>query len=325
VLLAIIATANFCAFMQARSMTRFVVTGSRTPSPEQLNVLSKLHVLLTGVTVPRPVNQKSPSDFALRFETFRTRSTDGIDLEMWHIPAATASTPIAHTMVLLFHPYASSKQSMLPIARVLHDLGYDTLLIDFRGSGGSTGDETTVGYSEADDVIAATRFAREHFSPKRIVLLGDSMGAAAVLRAASLEPKLAHALIVDAPFDRLLSTVENRFIAMKLPAFPFARLIVFWGGARQGYWAFAHNPTGYASKITCPVLHLHGENDARVTLAQSQELFRRLAGPKRFVLFPGAGHASHVEVDSVLWTESVREFLQSIGAADTDANRVNLR
>ena len=98
------------------------------------------------------------------------------------------------------------------------------------------------------------------------MLLGNSSGAAAVLRAVSIEPSLADALIVDAPFDRLLSTVENRFVAMKLPPFPLARMIVLWGGARQGYWAFAHNPFDYASKITCPVLHLHGENDPRVTL-----------------------------------------------------------
>ena len=163
------------------------------------------------------------------------------------------------TMVLLFHAYAASKEMMLPVARVLHDLGYDTLLVDFRGCGGSTGDETTVGYREADDVITA-RSSREN-----ILRLSESS-----CWAIQWAPppccgrrrwiRKSRTLIVDAPFDRLLSTVENRFTAMRLPSFPFARLIVFWGGTRQGYWAFAHNPADYASKITCPVLHLHGEN-----------------------------------------------------------------
>ncbi|MBC8108151.1 MAG: alpha/beta fold hydrolase [Anaerolineae bacterium] len=317
--------ANVAAYMQARSMTRFAPAGVRTASPEQLALASKLRVLLTGVTVPRPVNDQTPADQGLSFATFCTQSSGGIDLELWHIAATPSSANKSRTMILLFHAYASSKEMMLPVARVLHDLGYDTLLVDFRGCGGSTGDETTVGYSEADDVMAATKFAREHFSPERIVLLGDSMGAAAVLRAASLDPKLADALIVDAPFDRLLSTVENRFTPMKFPSFPFARLIVFWGGTRQGYWAFAHNPADYAGKITCPVLHLHGENDPRVTLAQARGLFDRLAGSKAFVLFHGAGHASHVETDRALWTQSVRNFLGAVDGAIGNADRVDLR
>lgn len=306
-------------------MTRFAAVGTRTAAPEQLGLASKLRVLLTGVTVPRPVNRQSPADVGLPFTTLHTQSTDGIDLELWHVPAHASAANKSRTMILLFHAYAASKQMMLPVAHVLHDLGYDTLLVDFRGCGGSTGDETTVGYSEADDVIAATKFARERFAPDRIVLLGDSMGAAAVLRAASLDSKLADALIVDAPFDRLLSTVENRFIAMKLPSFPFARLIVFWGGTRQGYWAFAHNPADYASRITCPVLHLHGENDPRVALAQAHKLFDHLAGPKSFVLFRGAGHASHLQTDHTLWSQSVQEFLATLGGDKGNADRVDLR
>jgi pimeloyl-ACP methyl ester carboxylesterase len=317
--------ANLAAFLQARSMTRFAPAGVRTPAPEHLGLASKLRVLLTGVTVPRPVNRLTPADLGLAFATFHTQSTDDVDLELWHIPATPSSSETSRTMILLFHAYAASKEMMLPVARVLHDLGYDTLLVDFRGCGGSTGDETTVGYREADDVIATTKFARELFAPDRIVLLGDSMGAAAVLRAASTDPKIADALIVDAPFDRLLSTVENRFAAMRLPSFPFARLIVFWGGTRQGYWAFAHNPADYASKITCPVLHLHGENDPRVTLPQAQELFSRLAGPKSFVLFRGAGHASHLEADHDLWTQSVQKFLATPYGVEGNADRVDLR
>ncbi|CAN5663018.1 hypothetical protein BH09PLA1_BH09PLA1_09690 [soil metagenome] len=325
-LAAMFAGANLLAFMQARSMTHFA-TGDRTAAPEQLGMAAKLRVLLTGVTVPRPVNREDPSDFGLAFETLHTRSTNNIDLEMWHIAAPMWYGPPLRppTTVLLFHAYASSKEMMLPAARLLHDLGYDTLLVDFRGCGGSSGNETTVGYSEADDVIAATMFARDHFSTQRIVLLGDSMGAAAVLRAASLDPKLADALIVDAPFDRLLSTVENRFVAMKLPPFPLARLIVFWGGIRQGYWGFAHNPADYAGAIRCPVLHMHGENDSRVTQAQARSLFARFAGPKTSIVFVGAGHSSHVQTDLPAWTQAVRAFIDSMPDRDGAANGENLR
>jgi pimeloyl-ACP methyl ester carboxylesterase len=293
---------NVIAFMQARSMTHYERVGTRTQAPEHLTLPSKLHVLLTGVTVPRPTNEQTPKDFDLNFDTLRIG-----ELELWHIPASTRDRPL----VICFHSYASSKQMLLPLARELHDMNCPTLLVDFRGSGGSSGDETTVGYREADDVIAAVKFARERFAPSRVILYGDSMGAAAVIRAMSLDPKLADAIIVDAPFDRLLSTVENRFVAMNLPTFPFAQLICFWGGVRQGYWAFDHNPADYAINITCPVLHLHGEHDPRVTLAEARNLFDHFAGPKQFVLFSGAGHSSHLDSDRARWTETVRAFIES--------------
>ena len=308
VLVTMLIALNVVAYLQARSMTRFVRAGTRTSSPEQLSLASKLRVLLTGVTVPRPTNDQMPRNFGLSFTTHRTHSTDGIELELWHIPARETD----RTLIVCFHSYASSKQMLLPVARELTAMGCDTLLVDFRGGGGSTGDETTIGYREADDVLAAVRFARERFAPSRVILYGDSMGAVAAIRAVSLDPQLADALIVAAPFDRLLSTVENRFHAMKLPAFPFAQLICFWGGARQGYSAFAHNPSDYATKITIPVLHMHGEHDPRVTREQAQRLFDRFAGPKQLVVFSGAGHASHLDEDREAWINAVQPFIDAL-------------
>ena len=42
----------------------------------------------------------------------------------------------------------------------LHDLGYACFLVDFRGSGGSSGDATTIGYREADDVVRSVALQR---------------------------------------------------------------------------------------------------------------------------------------------------------------------
>src|SRR5512132_2165511 len=72
---------NVVAYMQARSMTHFARGGTRTVAPERLSFTSKLRVLLTGVTVPRPVNQQTPADFDLPFTTHLAHSTNGHELE----------------------------------------------------------------------------------------------------------------------------------------------------------------------------------------------------------------------------------------------------
>src|SRR5262249_1798820 len=98
-------------------------------------------------------------------------------------------------------------------------LGYSTFLVDFRGSGGSGGNVTTIGVSEAEDVASAWEYARKLTPGQPVVLFGQSMGAAAVLRALSLRTAEPAAVVLECPFDRLLSTVENRFTSMGLPAF----------------------------------------------------------------------------------------------------------
>jgi alpha-beta hydrolase superfamily lysophospholipase len=296
---------NVVAFMQARAMTHFSSGTARTASPEALGTAAKVWVVLTGVSVPRPMNDKTPGDYGLPFSTHHVRSADGTDLEVWHV-----FTDHARGMVILCHSYAASKSACLPTAEAFYAMGFDTMLIDFRGSGGSSGDETTVGFREADDVAAVVAFARRKFAPTRLILCGQSMGASAVMRAVAVNRVECDAIIVEAPFDRLLSTVENRFAAMGLPAFPFARLLVFWGGVRQGYSGFDHNPVHYASKIVCPTLLMYGCDDPRVTRSQSESIYAHLAGPKRQLRFDRLGHVAFLELEPERWREAVERFLE---------------
>ena len=117
---------------------------------------------------------------------------------------------------------------------------------------------------------------------------------------------------MECPFDRLLNTVENRFSAMAVPSFPFAQLLVFWGGVQQGMNGFAHNPVNYAASVHCPVLLLHGEQDPRVSVPQIRSIYENLAGNKELVLFPHAGHESYLQSDSERWKRTVGEFLRRI-------------
>src|SRR5262249_22595949 len=141
---------NLLAYFHARAMTVFSGDGVRTPRPERLSAWDKACVLLTGVNLPRPANERTPDDLGLTYETCRISGDDGTALEAWRIPRDQS-----RAMVVMFHGYASCKGRLLKEARALHELGCETLLVDFRGSGGSSGNETTLGIFEADDVRSA--------------------------------------------------------------------------------------------------------------------------------------------------------------------------
>ncbi len=284
-------------------MTHYTSAAARTQSPERLSLLGKLGVLFGGVDVPRPASDATPADRGLPFEVHRFAGGAG-RLEAWHVPH-----PRARGLVLLFHGYASCKAGLLPEAAALHELGYATFLVDFRGSGGSDGSVTTLGVGEADDVRAACDHVRAKKLGQRLILFGKSMGSAAVLRAVSVHGLQPDALVLECPFDRLLTTVEARFDALGVPSFPAARLLVFWGGVQHGFDGFAHNPVDYAAAVRCPALFLHGENDPRVTVVQVRAVADRTAGPNRLVTFPGLGHESYAAARPEEWRRAVADFL----------------
>jgi alpha-beta hydrolase superfamily lysophospholipase len=304
---------NLLAYFHARAMMRYSSAGQRTQVPENLTLVSKVRVLATGVNLPRPMNKRTPQALGLDYSTHTIRGAGEPVLEVWRVPGKAA-----RPVIVMFHGYSSCKSELLSAAKFFCELGCETILVDFRGSGGSGGNETTLGIHEAGDVARACEYARAAAPGRKLVLYGRSMGSAAVLRAIATGRLTPDGIIVECPFDRLLSTVENRFAAMRLPSFPMARLLVLWGGVQQGMNGFDHNPAEYAARVECPALVLHGERDVRVKISEVCSVYDRLAGDKDLILFPDAGHESYLEVDPDRWREAVKEFCARF--PETDRN-----
>jgi hypothetical protein len=214
--------------------------------------------------------------------------------------------------VLLFHGYTASKTSLLLEAAAFHARGYSALLVDFRGSADSSESYTTVGYREADDVRAAVRYAASVLELTMPLLYARSMGAAAVLRAVALHELPVRGLVLEGVFDRMLTTVKQRFYAMGIPATPFAHLLVLWGGVQFGFWGFGHNPVAYATRCRIPVLMLHGAHDPRATLAHARAVFAALAGDKRLCEFDDAKHEQLPLADRARWDAALDRFLAEV-------------
>ena len=302
--LACFAALNVLAYRHAYSLTHFVDGGRRTKAPQHLSTGERMRVLVAGPVVPRPRNERTPADVALSFERHVFTGAHGLRLEAWLVPRENA-----RAVVVLFHGHADSKESMLPPARVLHDLGYAALLVDFHGSGGSAGDHTSIGFHEADDVAAAYAYARDLPGGRPVVLQGSSMGAVAVLKAVSerhLEPA---ALVLECPFDRFATTVRHRFHALGVPAFPVSELLLFWGGVQQGFNPWTFNPADYAAGVAVPTLLMNGGRDPWVTEPEARSIFDRLRGPKRLHVFEELGHQSFLKARPGEWTGAVDAFL----------------
>jgi alpha-beta hydrolase superfamily lysophospholipase len=299
-----IGVANYLAYRHAYAFTHFGPGNEPPPRPENLNYADLARMAWSGIHLPRSVNRYTPADIHLPYATCKIPIDDHQYLEAWRIEHAKA-----RGLVMMFHGYSASKSSLLTEARLFYDDGYSLLMVDFRGSGGSTGNDTTVGVREADDVSTAVDYARAQFPEEPLVLFGHSMGSVAVMRALARLHVATDVAILECPFDRLLTTVRNRFDVVRVPAFPLAHLMVFWGGWQFGFNGFQHNPVDYARACRCPVLLLNGEKDDKVTPEETDEIYANFPGPHECHTITGAGHGSFARVRPAEWSDAVYGFL----------------
>ena len=296
---------NSLAWVQVRAMTHFVPRGRSLDQFAMASLSDKLWALTTGVKLPRPENHHTPRDQYLPFEVRHIALSNNEQLEAWFVPH-----PQPRGIVLMFPGYAGVKEALLTPAAHLYQFVYSSLLVDFRGSGGSSGNDTTLGLREADDVVATFEYAQQQWPGQPIILYGISMAGAAIFRAVATDGVQPAAIIVEGVFDRLLTTVQHRFDAVHLPSWPAAQLLVFWGSIQMGYNGFQHNPVDYASAIMCPILVMHGERDPWITHDETQALVARIAGSKQVVDVPGVGQdMPFVYPAPDLWVATVKQFL----------------
>ena len=290
---------NIVAIFHSYKFTHFSDTKSeKTLRPEHLSIGEKIKALFFGVNNPRPINNIKP----LNFETINLQSNKLI--ECWN-----ATNESAIGTVILFHGYGGEKSSMIDKAAIFDSLNYNTLLVDFMGSGGSEGNTTTIGYKEAEQVKTAYDYLTNK-GETNIYLFGTSMGAVAIMKAIKdygIKPK---AIIIECPFGTMYETVAARFKNMNVPPFPMAELLVFWGGVQNGFWVFNHNPTTYAKSITCPTLLLFGEKDMNVSRKEIDNIFDNLQGPKTLKTYPLAGHENYLNKYKNEWTHDISIFLK---------------
>lgn len=269
----------------------------RTDS-NKLTLIDKVKVLVFGVNNPRPKNLQSPEQ---QFETIYLKSNKQI--ECWRIVASESKGNI-----ILFHGFTSEKASMLGRANEFIALGYSVLLVDFMGSGGSEGNQTTIGYYEAEQVKSCYDYLSQN-NEENIYLYGTSMGAAAILKAIKDFDLKPEGIILECPFGTMYKTVANRFTSMGVPQIPFVPLLVFWGGLVNGFWGFSHNPIDYASYVSCPTLLFHGDKDSKVTKEEISEIFDNLNGKKVLKQYESVGHDNIYSNNREQWIKDITDFM----------------
>ena len=215
----------------------------------------------------------------------------GVKLRGWHCRPAG---PKRGTVVYL-HGIADNRDSSIGVIRRFTTQGLDVVAYDSRAHGASDGNLCTYGYFEKEDL----RGVVDTLSPGPLVLLGTSLGAAVALQEAATDTRVSG--VIAAEVFSYLETIARERAPSFVPGYLMAQAFRV-AEQRAAFSVRDVSPVRAASKIRVPVLLIHGEGDLLTTPEHSRRVFVALAGPKRLLLVPRAGHNESLR-NSAVWTQ----------------------
>lgn len=245
-----------------------------------------------------------------------TRATNGADMktEKFQFPGSDGQllaasldlpdgVPVAYA---LFAHCFTCGQNVLAAKRIAEGLakhGIATLRFDFTGIGASEGEfaNTTFSSNIGDLVLAADDLRKTRQAPS--ILIGHSLGGAAILAATSMIPEAKCVATVAAPSDpshvthwfkdQIPEIREKGEIEVSLAGRPFRIKREFLDDIAE------HKLTETVSKLHKPLLIFHSPTDDTVGINNATHLFVAAKHPKSFISLPGADHLLSQKRDAV--------------------------
>ncbi len=180
------------------------------------------------------------------------------------------------------------------IASRLAEYGIATLRVDFAGVGKSSGKfEETSFLTNVDDLTTAAQWLRVHAQAPRL-LIGHSLGGAAVYAAAGLLEEVQAVVSIGAPSDPShvvklfadkVEEIETKGMAeVSLAGRSFSIGKKFLDDIREGdHMAKLRGLSGHK-------LVMHAPDDATVPMVNAGEIYSALTHPKSFIALANADH-----------------------------------
>lgn len=222
--------------------------------------------------------------------------------------AAASELRISGPTVLYLHGNGSNVGDLTEMGQMFHHLGWNSLLIDYRGYGRSQGPFPNEKRVYKDAAAAWTYLIEERqLQPEHVMVYGHSLGGAIAIELATRYPEMA-GVIVEGSFTsmRAMATLQSRYQFLPLD------------------WILTQHFDSLAKvrSLVPPLLLIHGDADETIPYQMSQALQdaaqTSIHQPATtLVLFPEAGHNDLPEVGGERYIQTLRTFAEQVLPATT--------
>lgn len=238
-----------------------------------------------------------PHQVGLEYEIVEYPSLNGKKLTGLYFP--TKQKPKG--TIVHCHGNAANVSNHFPFSVFLLQYGFDVLIFDYQGFGGSEGKPSA--QNTIEDGIASVHYAQSRLSAPSsgVCLFGQSVGAAVATVVAAQEP-LVRGVVLEAGFtsyrDITQYAMRRSFITWPFSFFLPTLLV------RHRY-----DPIDYIPKISPrPVLFVHGTKDRVIPLSMSKKLYQAAGQPKELYIVRDGQHLEYRRQDGIRYEKKIADF-----------------
>ena len=267
----------------------------------------------------------TPRDLGVDHESVSLVTTLG-PAPAWVILAEPDELGTVPTMwAVLVHGRGVTRSEALRCVSVFREAGYNCVLVSWRNDGDAPASDDrryALGATEWLDVEAGIRYARDERGATDVVLVGFSMGGAAVLQAVANSElsTIVRGIVLESPVVDWAPTLLYQARAMRVPRLVQRAAIALLGSRR------AHRVTGLraaidfrmldfvlrSDELTVPILLMHSDDDGYVPPTASRALALARPDIVTFHRWTGARHARLWNYDPVRFTGQIGRWLATL-------------
>ncbi len=253
-----------------------------------------------------------PCDLELDAQEVTFTLCDGSRTPGWVIQGNDAQGPT----VVIVHGYGDSRYGSLTRVPLIVPTAKCVVVFDLPGQGESESRRGYGGLREPEDVLAVVG-QLEKQDADRVVLLGISMGAGISIAAAAKTGGAGGdvrrgivGVIAEGPYRHWDEPLHNVFRKHRYPRRPIIPLAGLWLRlTARGFNNF--DRAGHASKLTCPLLVIHGSDDTLCPITSAREI-AQAAPVGKLIEIDGGGHDNLPCDHEQAYRDAVDDFLKRL-------------
>ena len=213
--------------------------------------------------------------------------------------------------VIIIHGYTSEPRGMGMYAQKYHELGYNVLMPSLNGHADSEAGTVTMGWKDRLDIVDWANFIAENYPESKIILHGESMGAATTMMTTGEDlPENVKVAVADCGYtsvwDIFSNKIKNNFKMHEFPTLYSANIV---NKIYSGFDFKEASAIEQLKKSKTPTIFIHGDKDTFVPYEMLDRVYEACASEKEKITIPDSPHARNACVDPELYWNSVIEFI----------------
>lgn len=242
-----------------------------------------LYVPTKGLSV-RPYNAN------LNYQQVEIKTTDGVKLVCLVVPALPQDSSAFWLLFLHGNRGNALSEAHVERYKLLQDLGFNILAVDYRGYGNSDGEPSEAGlYQDAEAGYSYLRTMKS-VPPDRILIYGHSLGSGVAIELATRVP--AAGLIVEGAYKSIPAIGQE--------VYPYVPINLIATNRFESIEKIA--------LIKAPKLFIHAVDDEVIPITHGRALYDK-ASPPKILLEVSGGHTDAAVKDKPKFQIGITKFV----------------